>query len=185
MQQTLLELEKNIKRQINSGFIGKINILRAKNNEILGQVYIEDGTIQDFVFIKQKEKRAIEDFVYLLSKGLSVTFITEPEVRIDDKKDLNNPLYEKHQNFFEDLLVLQKRIEALKSLTPPMKTIIKLRKTSFKASCDLNFLEFMVAILVVKFREISKIVIESKYSELETLEALISLRRKGCINVIS
>ena len=50
MQQTLLELEKIISRQADSGFVGKINILKAKNNELLGYIFLNNQVIKDFSY---------------------------------------------------------------------------------------------------------------------------------------
>ena len=89
MQNTLAELEKIITRQVQSGFVGKINILRSPNKEIMGNIFIEGDSIVYFNFLNKKSYMAIHHFVYILAKGLNVSFVVEPEVNSSSEEKFN------------------------------------------------------------------------------------------------
>ena len=182
MKKTLEEIEKVIIRQIETGFTGKINLLKKSNDEIIGHFFIEDQKVTQFHFLSKKGFTALHDFIYFLAKGLEPKFIIEPEVVSAGKENIYLPSY---QDFLEEILSISHKIADLMSFIPPSRTLVKIGKNIFSDRGSLTMVEFMVAILVIKFREIGKIILESDYSEIETLDALISLRRKGCLKVIS
>lgn len=176
-----MSLIKSISDQVHLGFTGRINILTKNTGKYLGRIILREGVI---VFSQFKETMGKPSLYHCLIEDLEENdfkFAVEPEV-VDDSEVIFN------LEFQEFVDIGQKIFQAYKSskrYRPPghLKLILD---TEFVAKGQsVSYIEFELMCTISDYNRVSDIFNESKLLEYQINNALVSLRQKGALKVVS
>jgi hypothetical protein len=172
----------NVEEQCSFGFTGRINILKKDDGQFLGVVNISEGEIVSAQYSSKHGLTALFSLVIIdMDNNDDLRFVVEPEVIPPEDIEFSlkfDAFKNKAQKFYEEHLA------ALK-LRPPGQVRLIANPTFVKEGDKLNATEFSLLKTIVDFNKVEDIYLNSELFDFEVTHALVSLRKKKALKVIS
>lgn len=173
---------RTLREQSAIGFDGKIIFLNADTGQQVGFILICNGLIVGASFNKQTGRKALINLlVEEFSSVLNLNHIVEPEVINVDTFQFEITLDELENDFRS----LYEKIESSKKLRPPGNKRLLVDADFVCRGLKIDPFEFDLMCLISDFGKVEEIYNNSELLEFEVTNALVSLRKKGAIKVIS
>lgn len=178
MNNSLLEV---IQEQIFFGFTGKINVVAGPSSQLFGQLLVKDGKI---ISVLYKGKLGLAGLSSLFIEGRNnkdFNYMVEPEVVLERSGDLNLD--------YEDCLRLAQKIDDshkdLEKLKPNKNLRLLINGQFVISGEEIDSHEFSTLKTIIDYNKVDDIYKNTKLSDQEITQALISLRRKKALKVYS
>ncbi len=176
-------LLKLIEEQSLISFTGKINILKAENNQHIGVVFFKEGDIVDCQYMGKTGKKGLYSLAFdeVETKEFH-KFIVEPEILKESQLKFSYSFDE----FYEKMRVRYEAYQKIKRLCPPNYLQLSVNPNFIKTECQvkINGFEFDVLSSMVNSKKVSDIYLNCPLYDYEITGALISLRKKKAIRVL-
>lgn len=177
MQDNLLGL---IEEQMAVQFDGKINVLQTNNRQLLGSVYIRDGSLIRVDYKTQGGLKALFNiYVDTLTDGL-ISLVVEPEIVDHIDKNIHQPF----KVVTNKLSQFMTEYEGCKKQKPPADLKLMIQPGFLEKGERISESEFTVLSTMSDFNKVDEIYKNCSLLEYEVTKALISLRQKGALKVI-
>jgi hypothetical protein len=176
-----LSLLGTIEEQTTFGFTGRINILNRNTGQFLGLVLIADGKIVDSSYNGLKGEKSLYTALFDDMEHTPLKFIVEPELVTEEQKEFQLSFEDFKNNSQKNY---QGHREA-KTLKPPMNLKLILDGDFVSRGSDVTSEEFKVMSVLTEYSRVSDIYNNCNLLDFEVTKALVSLRKKGAVKVIS
>tara|TARA_Y100000590_G_scaffold469529_1_gene657852 strand:- start:289498 stop:290031 length:534 start_codon:yes stop_codon:yes gene_type:complete len=177
-----MALIKTLREQSAIGFDGKIIVQDKAMSQHLGSILLCAGTLVGCSFNGERGKKSLLNILMQeFSSNPSLDYVVEPEVigleLIQFEIELND-LEEEFRNILE-------QTEKNKKLKPPGNKRVIVNSDFICRGANIEPKEFDVLCLISDFGKIQDIYENSFLYEFEVTNALVSLRKKGALKVLS
>lgn len=176
-----LKIMAVLDEQISVQFTGKVNILSSMNRQYLGHVLFKSGEIIQVVF---QQFKGLKAFYHLIIQEYSLaafSYVVEPEIVEEKERQIHYP-FAVIKNKLGEVLKLYR--ESLK-LRPPENVKIVIEAGILKATIPITPQEFEVLELLTDWNSPNDIYQHSNLLDHEITLALVSLRKKGALKILS
>lgn len=170
-----------IEEQIAVEFTGKVNVLATFNRQFLGQILFKNGEIIQVNFHHHKGLKA---FYQLVIQELSLQkfdYVVEPEVVEDKERQIHYP-YSVIKNKLASVL---KEYKASLKARPPENIKILISGDFMEDSSPVTPAEFDVLLALTEWNSPFDIYQHCQLMDHEITWALVSLRKKGALRILS
>jgi hypothetical protein len=175
-----LSLIKTLADQAALNFTGRVNFLDHSTGEYLGKVSLLEGRL---VFAKYKQgigKPALFHCLIDDMEKADISFVVEPEIvslsesifvlSYDDFLDVGQKIYQAYRSS--------------KKFKPPGHLRLIVNPDFIPRGEELSYSEFEILTVISDFNKVSDIYNESPLLEFQTINSLVSLRKKGALKVV-
>lgn len=174
------QIISTIEEQVLSGFTGKINIVARESSQILGCAYIISGVL---VNVKYKGAHGTKAFynACIDSQDTQVSIVVEPEFVDDRERKIDTPFSVLKRRVSE---VSDRYLEARENRPPDYLKLLVI-PSFLSGEVQVNTAEFNLLCTLSDYNKVSDIYINNSLLDYEITNALVSLRQKGAIKVLS
>lgn len=176
-----MSLLGTIEEQTTFGFTGRVNILNRISGQYLGIVLLADGTIVDCNYSGLKGEKALFLALFDDMDHTPLKFIVEPEVVPEEHKNFCLS-FEDFKNKSQKLYLKHRESKALK---PSMDLRLMLNGDFISIGDDVSDIEFKLMNVLTEYSLVSDIYNNCDLYDFEITQALVSLRKKKAIKVVS
>jgi len=177
-----MALIKTLREQSAIGFDGKIVVQDRNLSQHLGNILLCAGTLVGCSFNGERGKKSLLNLLMQeFSSSSSLEYIVEPEVIGLDLIQFEIDLSELEEDFKSIL----EQTEKNKKLKPPGNKRVVINSDFVCRGATIEPKEFDVLCLISDFGKIQDIYENSFLYEFEVTNALVSLRKKGALKVLS
>lgn len=172
---------KTISDQVRLAFTGRINILTKDTGKYLGRIVLREGLI---VFSQFKDTMGKPSLYRCLIEDLEedhLRFAVEPEVVGDNEVIFSLEYVE----FVDTGQKIFQSYKSAKKYKPPGHIKLILDPGFVAKGQPVSYVEFELMCTISDFSRVSDIFNESKLLEYQINNALVSLRQKGALKVVS
>ena len=177
-----MSLIKTLEEQTGVGFTGKINLLKKSDGQFLGAILIKEGSISYCTYAGKLGKKAlVTAILHEMDNVEDLKFVVEPEIvdSIEGEFRLSiNGLKKIAAKEFE-------KYKTLKKLKPPKELNLLPNTKIFDPEIKMNYNNFLVLKSMTEYSKVEDIYKKTNLFEHEVTECLVTLRKKGFVNVIS
>mgnify|MGYP006298373833 CR=1 FL=1 len=171
-----------LEEQETFGFTGRINILDKATGQFLGVLLQEEGTLINAVYRDVRGKKALFRVVLEdLKTEPSVRFVVEPEVVEEADRRFELSLHE----FKKEARSLFEEAEKTRHLRPPDDLSLVIRSEFIVKGPDVTAEEFEILNALTEYHRVRDLYKNSNLFDFEITNALVSLRKKGALKVVS
>jgi hypothetical protein len=176
-----LSLLGTIEEQTTFGFTGRINILNRNSGQFLGLVLIADGLIVDSSYNGLKGEKAIYVALFDDMEHTPLKFIVEPEVISEEQKEFALTF----EDFKQTSQKNYRNHRESKDLKPPLNLKLILNGDFISRGEEVSSDEYKVMTVLTEYSRVSDIYNHCDLFDFEVTQALVSLRKKSAVKVIS
>ena len=176
-----MSLLGTIEEQTTFGFTGRINILNRNTGQFLGLVLIADGLIVDSKYGGLSGEKSLYVALFDDMEHTPLKFIVEPEVVTEEQKEFGLS----YEEFKATSQKNYQRHRESKSLKPPLHLKLILNGDFISKGDNVSEEEFKVMCTLTEYSRVSDIYSNCNLFDFEVTQALVSLRKKGAVKVIS
>jgi len=177
-----VRLLKTIEEQAVFGFSGKVNIMDAQSGQYYGAIYLDNGLIVNAIFKGVRGRKGLMNgFIYSLTNEERIKHVVEPELIDEDLK-----IFEiSFDLFVEEFKSIYSEYQEVKKLRPPESLRVVLNGEFVVAGSEVTSSEFDVMKTISIFNKVRDIYDNCPLMEVEITRALVGLRKKKAIKVVS
>lgn len=176
-----MDLIKLLSENFSFLFSGRVNILSKVSKQYLGAIIQSDGKIVNAKYLNLSGRKALASILMELKTSKDFSFVSEPEVvtPCDHIFEMTENQFLKFKNdYFE-------QFEELNKLRPRNDLRIDINPQNFNFLIGINKSEFDVLCDIIDHGVVEKIYYNSDLLDFDITTALISLRKKGLLRVLS
>lgn len=176
-----MSLLGTIEEQTTFGFTGRVNILNRNTGQFLGLVLIADGNIVDSAYNGLKGEKSLYVALFDDMEHTPLKFIVEPELVTEEQREFKLSFEQFKANSQKNY----RGHREAKSLRPPMNLKLILDGDFVSRGDEVSSDEFKVMSILTEYSRVSDIYNNCNLLDFEITKALVSLRKKGAVKVIS
>lgn len=177
-----MDLMANIQEQSSLGLTGKINVLLHDNRQFIGALFLLQGHLVNATYLGRQGRQALIHLVFDdEKKHADFRFIIEQEV-IGPGHISFNLTFKDFKEFIQGLF--SKHKEAIR-LRPPAHLALLVNASFISHGPPITPEEFDVLSTISNYRHVRDIYRHTPLQDFEITWALVSLRKKGAIKVLS
>jgi len=173
-----------IEEQTTISFTGRINVLSKKNNQFQGVIFLRDGNLINAEYGGMRGKKALFNFIFDdIDSKTEVNYVVEPEI-IDIKPTDFDLEFEAFYDLVKDRY---EKFLTVKKFKPPnhLRLAINPNFVSEDKAPIVNADEFDVMCAIIAAKKVSEVYKWCPLFDTEITRALVSLRNKKAITVLS
>ncbi len=171
-----------LEEQNSMGFTGRINVLRSANSQTHAVILMREGRLVNCRMSERSGEKALLDLVFQdVSNSMEFKLVVEPEVVSEAEGIFNwniDQLKSRARQVYENYL-------SNKKLKPPPHLKLLLNADFVLSGEAVEPAEFDVLSAISDYSRVQDIYDHCALMEYEVTRALISLRKKGAIKVVS
>lgn len=175
-----LQIINAIEDQRSVDFTGKINLLNSKG-QLLGNLIFVEG---EFVASKYKESNGLKSFYNLLIDSYDhkgIKYIVEPEIIEHYNRNIHFP----YSVLIKKAKFIINNYKISKNNRPPDNISIYINPQFVETGEDITAEEFDLLSVLIDFHDVKSIYMHCKLLEYEITNALVGLRKKNALKVVS
>jgi hypothetical protein len=171
-----------LKEQATISFTGRINILDNESGQFLGVILIRDGAIVNCHYEKSTGRRILYKLVHDdIISNYSFKYLVEPEIISDEQTGFDI----QYSEFYKLITSYISNVSESSKLRPPDELKLMVNSSLFEEDKNLDAGEFELICAIIDHSKVKDIYRECYLYEHEITHALVSLRKKGLLKVIS
>lgn len=169
-----------IEEQVVLGFTGKVNIIALESSQILGCAYILSGKL---INVKYKGVQGAKAFYNACvdSQDIQVSTIVEAEFVDERERKISTPFSVLKRKMTE---IADKYTES-KAKRPPDNLKLLIIPSFLSGEIQVNSAEFNLLCTLSDYNKVSEVYKHNPLLDYEITNALVGLRQKGAIKVVS
>ena len=168
--------------QTSVGFTGKVNLLKKTDGQFLGAVSVREGSICFCNYAGKLGKKAlITAIIHEMDNIIEVKTVIEPEVIEPQDGEFRFAIGDLKKRAAKEL----QKYKTLKKLRPPDHLTVMANIKIFDEASAMNYNNFLVLKSMTEFSRVEDIYKYTNLFEHEVTESLVTLRKKGYVNVVS
>jgi hypothetical protein len=175
-----LSLIKTLADQAALSFTGRVNFLDHLSGEYLGKVSLLEGQLVFAQYRKGVGKPALFHCLIDDMEKADISFVVEPEI-----VSLSEAIFVLS---YEDFLTVGQKIyqayRSSKKFKPPGNLRLVINPDFIPKGEEVSYSEFETLTVISDFNKVSDIYEESPLLEFQTINSLVSLRKKGALKVV-
>ncbi len=175
-----MSLIKTLADQAALNFTGRVNFLDRSNGEYLGKASLIEGDIVFAQYRKGVGKPALFNCLIDEMEKSDISFVVEPEI-----------VHHSEAIFlltYDDFLVVGQKIYqaycSSKKFRPPENLRLIINPSFIPKGPEISYSEFETLTVISDFNKVSDVYKESPLLEFQTVNSLVSLRKKGALKVV-
>lgn len=177
-----MNIFKILREQSAIGFDGKVIFQDSSTSRLLGEILMSSGKIVGCLYSGAIAKKALLNILYDdFSDNCSFNHVVEPEVISQGKHQLEL----KVSDLETEISALYEKIESTKKLRPPGNKRVMVNSDFVCRGAEISSKEFDILCTISDYGKISEIYLNSGLLAFEVTLALVSLRKKGALKVLS
>lgn len=175
-----IKIVNSIEEQIVSSFTGKINIVAQDSSQILGCAYIIKGSL---VNVKYKGVQGVKAFynACIDSQDTEVSIVVEPEFIDEREKKITTPFSVLKRKVTE----ISDKYNDSKDKRPPDHLKLLIIPSFLNGELLVDSAEFNLLCTLSDYNKVSDVYKNNLLLDYEITNALVGLRQKGAIKVLS
>ncbi len=171
---------KTIADQATLSFTGRINVLEKDTGKYLGKVSLIEGEIVYCAYNGHVGKSSLYNIVIDDQVREGLTFVAEPEIVTLSEAIFQLP----YETFIKESSFIYQTYRDSIKLRPPDHIRLLIDPDFVARGPNISFWEYEVLTVISDFNKVADIFSECNLLEYQTINALVSLRKKGALKVL-